>query len=78
MSDEEIQRQRDVKMFGCPREDLDRAVEFWKHSDSPWLMLAMSILSDAQELLASGHAEAVRQRINRAKYLLICEKERRP
>jgi hypothetical protein len=39
----------------------------------PTLSIAVSILSDAQELLEHGRTEEVRQLINRAKDLLIKE-----
>jgi len=33
-------------------------------------MLAMSVLSDAQERIALGHDDIARQYINRAKYII--------
>ena len=43
-------------------------------ADEPYMggksMLAMSILSDAQERIAVGHGDIARQYINRAKYII--------
>jgi hypothetical protein len=66
------ERERDLKMFGCPKEEIDAALgRFWKGLQAPHLRLALAFLSDAQELLVYGHDEQVRQLINRAKYLLM-------
>ena len=67
--------QRDVSMFGMSSDELRQmAVTFpckigveGRHGDA---MFIMSILSDAQEVMAYGDVETARQCINRAKYLL--------
>lgn len=58
-------------MYGCPQEWIDELIEDWSE---PFMggrrMLAMSILSDAQERIAIGHGDIARQYINRAKYVI--------
>ena len=58
-------------MYGMPKEWLDELVEDWQEPLMGGLtMLAMSILSDAQECIAVGRHETARQYINRAKYVI--------
>ena len=58
-------------MYGMPKEWLDELVEDWQEPLMGGLtMLAMSILSDAQERIALGHHDVARQYINRAKYVI--------
>lgn len=67
---------RHKKMFGCSAQDLDAILAGPMVALGGRKMLAMSILSDAQELLADDaeqNAEAVRQYINRAKMVLDME-----
>ena len=67
--------QRDVSMFGASSEDIRDMVEtsIYRitseelHADAT---MVMSILSDAQEVMAHGDVETARQYINRAKYVL--------
>ena len=67
--------QRDVSMFGASSADIRGMVEtsIYRitseelHADA---MMVMSILSDAQEVMAHGNVETARQYINRAKYVL--------
>jgi len=58
-------------MYGMPKEWLDELVDDWQE---PMMgghyMLAMSILSDAQECISRGKDETARQYINRAKYVM--------
>jgi len=58
-------------MYGCTKADLDGLIA---EADEPYMggrsMLAMSILSDAQERIAVGHGDIARQYINRAKYVI--------
>ena len=58
-------------MYGCTKDDLDELIA---DSQDPLMgglgMLAMSILSDAQERIAIGHGDIARQYINRAKYII--------
>lgn len=58
-------------MYGCTKDDLDQLIA---EADEPHMggksMLAMSILSDAQERIAVGHGDIARQYINRAKYII--------
>ena len=62
---------REFLMYGCEQSSLDEAIE---SSMQPYMgghfMLAMSILSDAQELLAMGANDKARQNINCAKYVM--------
>lgn len=55
------------EMFGCTTADIARLVST---SFAEPTMLATSILSDAQELLALGKGEKARQHINIAKYII--------
>ena len=75
--------QRDVSMFGMSSDELREMAETSlyragtdnRHGDA---MLVMSMLSDAQEVMAYGDVETARQYINRAKYLIshyIMERE---
>ena len=67
--------QRDVALFGASSADIRDMVEtsIYRitseelHADA---MMVMSILSDAQEVMAHGDVETARQYINRAKYVL--------
>ena len=58
-------------MYGCSREEL---LEVCEDAQQPYMgglsMLAMSILSDAQECIAIGDGETARQYINRAKFVI--------
>lgn len=62
---------RHMLMFGCSVSELIEAIQ---DSKSPLMggpaMLAMSMLSDAQELLAMDATDRSRQMINRAKYVI--------
>ena len=58
-------------MFGMPKEWLDELIADWQEPMMGGLtMLAMSVLSDAQERIALGHDDIARQYINRAKYII--------
>ena len=58
-------------MYGMPKEWLDELITDWQESLMGGLtMLAMSVLSDAQERIALGHDDIARQYINRAKYVI--------
>ena len=74
---EQTLEQRQMRMYGCTEADIELAVAD-TIMGSP-LMLAGSILSDAQEEMAHGQHERARQFINRAKYILFEEysKQRR-
>jgi hypothetical protein len=62
------------RMFGMTTNDLDAQIkntlELDHFSGGP-AMLAVSVLSDAQELLNLGHMERAQQLINQSKYILI-------
>jgi hypothetical protein len=62
---------REMNMYGCTVAEIKEAM---KDSHKPFMggeeMLAMSWLSDAQELIAMGASDRARQNINRAKYIL--------
>ena len=62
---------KQMNMYGCLSEDLDDMIA---NDLMPLMgghfMLAMSILSDAQECIACGMYDRARQYINRAKYVM--------
>jgi hypothetical protein len=64
---EEEQKNWEIQAYGCRSKALDQVRE--RQKDDP-TMLAMSILSDAQEELARGDSETARQFMNRAKYVI--------
>ena len=64
-------KERQLNMFGMPKEWLDELIADWQEPMMGGLtMLAMSVLSDAQERIALGHDDIARQYINRAKYVI--------
>ena len=73
----DMQRQREFKMYGCTEAELRNSVETsttFKFSGAA--MVAASIMSDCQELLAFGGQsentrEQVRQMLNQAKWVLF-------
>jgi hypothetical protein len=66
-----IMKERQLNMFGVPKEWLDELLDDWRDPMMGGLqMLAMSMLSDAQERIALGDGETARQYINRAKYVI--------
>lgn len=72
----DMQRQAEIRMFGCTEAELRESIESsitFKFSGPA--MVAMSYMSDAQELLAMGGAregtrEQVRQMLNCSKWIL--------
>ena len=65
----------DTQMFGCTQEAMDDLYEANLYRSvlgdkTGCLMLAMGILSDAQEVMAHGNTEQARQFINKSKYIL--------
>ena len=67
----EREQDRNLLMYGCPQEWIDELIEDWSQPLMGGLqMLAMSMLSDAQECIAVGRHETARQYINRAKYVI--------
>jgi hypothetical protein len=67
----------EIAMFGCTREQLQRDVEsevfvFGGGERSPRdiAIMAMSIMSDCQEMIKRGYKEDARQGLNRAKWIL--------
>jgi hypothetical protein len=67
----DMERQREIRMYGCTETDIR---EQYMNSITAKLsgleMVAMSVLSDAQELMAMGQTEAARKNINIAKFIL--------
>ena len=59
--------QRDLEMYGCTKADLSEMLAGYC---GDWEMLAMSIMSDAQEYSARGLNEMTRTAINRAKWVM--------
>ena len=60
-----------MKMYGCTHDDMVRMMNDPVNFIGGHSMLAMSILSDAQECIARGMHETARQYINRAKYVIM-------
>lgn len=61
----------EIQMFGCTLEEFRKSIErtpTFKVSGPG--MIAMSILSDAQEHMARDNNESARQAINRAKWII--------
>ena len=57
-------------MYGCTQDDMVCMMNDPMNFIGGHYMLAMSILSDAQECIERGMDETARQYINRAKYVL--------
>jgi hypothetical protein len=70
MSDEFLRKTRERNMFGCTLEDLREELNRALRMGTSPLMLAISILSDAQEESTLGHDRESRQLINRAKWII--------
>jgi hypothetical protein len=67
-----MQREREIGMYGCTEADLRESVESsitFKFSGPA--MVAASMMSDAQEEIAYGMEEAARKTLNRAKFVLF-------
>lgn len=63
--------EKQTLMYGCPQFWIDELIEDWSEPLMGGLqMLAMSMLSDAQERIALGDGNTARQYINRAKYVI--------
>ena len=60
-----------IKMYGCTHDDMVCMMNDPINFIGGHGMLAMSILSDAQECIARGMDETARQYINRAKYVIM-------
>lgn len=65
----------DVEMFGCTEAELNDMLDnnYYArvlHKDVADLMLAMSILSDAQAVMTHGNTDRARQFINKSKFIL--------
>jgi len=66
---EQEQNMRFAKRFGCPLATLESMID--KTATAPSIaIVAVSILSDSQELIERGRNEEARQAINRAKWLM--------
>ena len=61
---------RYLSMYGCTQDDMVCMMNDPMNFIGGHYMLAMSILSDAQECIERGMDETARQYINRAKYVL--------
>ena len=76
---QDMQRQREIRMYGCTEADMREAVEqsiTFRHSGPA--MMAASLMSDAQEMINLEYgdidymrAEDARQCLNRAKWILF-------
>ena len=60
--------QREIQMFGITVDQIRKGV---KEAIADPKMIALSILSDAQELLEMDDKESARQLINRAKMVIM-------
>ena len=64
----------ETSIFGCTEAELVESLKinmhFYQMYRESKVMLATSMLSDVQELMAHGMTEDARQLINRVKYLL--------
>ena len=60
--------QTQINAFGCLEADLDLMIEHALFDDAT--MMAMSAISDAQELMKMDNTQEARQYMNRAKYYL--------
>lgn len=65
----------DTQMFGCTEQDMYSLIENNSYArlldkERGDLLLAMSIISDAQEVLYRGDTECARQYMNRSKFIL--------
>ena len=62
---------KQMNMYGMTRQEMEDMIADEMHPlMGGHYMLAMSILSDAQECIAIGRHETARQYINRAKYVI--------
>ena len=67
-----IQRDRELAMYGCTESDLRASVErSITFKTSGPAMVAASWMSDAQEEIAMGMDESARKTLNRAKWVLF-------
>lgn len=66
----DTKEQRDQQMFGCSGDAILAELKGPVGALMGPEMFAMSILSDAQEMIAQGQGEKARQFINRAKLVL--------
>ena len=67
-----IQRDREINMYGLTEADLRASVErSITFKTSGPAMVAASWMSDAQEEIAHGMAESARKTLNRAKFVLF-------
>jgi len=57
-------------MYGCTQDDMVAMMNEPMNFIGGHYMLAMSILSDAQECIARGNNNTARQYINKAKYVM--------
>ena len=64
-------RNDELLMFGCSKDDLDDMInDEMRPLMGGCVMLAMSIMSDAQECIQVEMYDRARQYLNRAKYVL--------
>lgn len=67
-------KEEQVKMYGCESEAIIEAMS--RYDGQETMMLAMSILSDAQMEMSMGNTEIARQYMNRAKFVISKDKDR--
>ena len=75
MTQEELNKKaQEMGMYGCTAAAINQAMSGYDGEET--MMLAMSILSDAQMEMSMGNTEIARQLINRAKYVISKDKDR--
>ena len=66
---------KEIECFGCAKQDLKNAIDdAVRYTD--YHMIAMSMMSDAQEAMVRNQNEHARQLLNRAKWVLSTYRER--
>lgn len=68
------QKAWDLQCYGVPRAMIDDAIDQTYGSKE---LLAVSMLSDAQEVMSHGDTELARQFINKAKYVILSDKRKK-
>jgi len=71
----EFTKKTQINAFGCLEADLDLMIEHALFEDVT--MMAISTISDAQELMKMDRTQEARQYMNRAKYYLSTTMEER-
>lgn len=74
--DDQTQLEKEMNCFGCAKDKLKNSIDdAVRYTD--YHMIAMSMMSDAQEAMERGQNEHARQLLNRAKWVLSTYRERK-